>query len=128
MHPAVVRYIGGKAKTVAAVKRIADEMAADGFDLASAECGEPSEFTEANGRMYVVVPTPSMMETAKQERFAFMAYLLGVSADGGRTWRFIAWGDKDLTREKIKMLIPDLPDGLTLPAPTRPILIERDDK
>lgn len=123
MHPALVHNLGGRAKAIAATKKSFDELTADGATIISAECGEPSEFTEANGRLYVVVPTPSMMEIDGKQ-LIYMAHLLGVSADGGRNWRFAACGGRNMGREVIKKLIPDLPDGVKLPEPSLPILID----
>jgi hypothetical protein len=61
---------------------------------------------------YAIVPFKLEVEDTNG-RTARDSYLLGVSNDGGSAWRFV--DGAGLTPAKLKRVLPDFPEGVTLP-------------
>ena len=119
-HPKVVKLSGGPAK----MRQGLSKEFSDDFKLTKCGVGEPGKFYEADGDLFALVPTPLVIRTGDGKTLAAAGNMLGISTDGGRTWTFVsAGGTNDVDRAKLKTVVPNLPDDLTFPKGTPPMLI-----
>jgi hypothetical protein len=117
-----VKALGGKE---AAVKRVTDgvkEMEAGGFKFKAYTVGDPGDVHAEGDNTFVVVPTTLEMTTPEGKSIQ-KGYLLGISPDGGRTWKFAdGAGLKD--KKARDLLLPKLPAKLELPEYKEPEFVK----
>lgn len=119
---AIVAELGGKEKMVEFIRKGMEQIKERGFEFRSYTIGEPGAFVEKDKKTFVVVPTAMEMKFPKG-LIRSKSFLLGVSSDMGKTWKFAdgAGISKNLgLRDK---LLPDLPKELELPKPATPEII-----
>lgn len=115
-HPNVYKMVGGREAMIKALEINNDEMKANGFSFESFEVGEPEEPLIDSDRTFVVVPF--IMEMKFRDGNARLkSFVVGVSEDKGANWVFLN-GDTD--RNKLKQILPELPDTLKLPKKQKP--------
>jgi hypothetical protein len=110
-YPKLVEQLGGKAKAVANAKSALKGYKDKGVEIKNATAGEPTEPLKGGSELYAVIPTTTEM-TAPQGKVISKGYMIGVSSDQGKTWRFVHGA---LDAEKIRKVLPDLPEKLVLP-------------
>lgn len=115
-HPALVEKFGGQAAYVKKLDSTATEMKQQGFRLKAFTVGEPSELVQAGGRLYAVVPQEVQLSGPQGAAGRRASFLVAVSADGGSHWQFVDGSGVRGDRSKLKMLFPEFPDRLQLPA------------
>lgn len=111
-HTKVVELMGGREKMVESVRGEVAEMKADGFEPLTYETGEPSQVLRVGSATYAVVPAKLRLRT-KGTVYVSDSFMVGVSADGGKSWRFVSGAGADPVR--LKLLLPDAADKLKLP-------------
>lgn len=111
-HPKVVEMAGGREKMVEFVRKDVAEMKAEGFEPLSFAPGEPSQVLKDGAQTYVVVPAKLRMRTPGTV-YVSESFLIGVSADGGKTWKFISGSNGG--RESLKLILPEAAAKLDLP-------------
>ena len=102
-HTKIVEMAGGREKMVEFVRKGVAEMKADGFEPLSYVTSEPTQVIEVGGQTYAVVPARLRLR-AKETVYVSESFLLGVSDDGGKTWKFVS-GSVDPST--LKTLLPD---------------------
>ena len=117
-YPKVVETMGGRDKMIAAVETLMKQMKDQGYVMRSVVVGDPAEFMTEGPHTFVVVPTTVEM-TAPGGKVVGKSYLLGISADGGKTWWFVDGSGLD-TKEKRDKVLPKLPAKLKLPEKQKP--------
>lgn len=115
-HPGVVREMGGRAKLLNTVREGMSQLKAADLRLAPTTVREPLGVFESNGKWYGVVPFNSAMIGPDGEREEIDSNLFGESTDGGRTWTFVDGEGIEGDRAKLKLVMPDFPDSLPVPA------------
>ncbi|VTR92237.1 Uncharacterized protein OS=Pedobacter heparinus (strain ATCC 13125 / DSM 2366 / NCIB 9290) GN=Phep_1087 PE=4 SV=1 [Gemmata massiliana] len=110
-HPKVVEQLGGRKKAITAMETILKEMKDDGIVIKSLTTGEPANPVRGDKELYVLVPTKMEM-TTPEGTLTVAGYFLGISADSGKTWRFV---DGAGGSAKIRKMFPDIPEKLVLP-------------
>lgn len=113
--PAVVDGAGGTEGFVRRVAGFADEARNQGFGFTEVAYSEPSELIESRGAVYAVVPYDLHMTGPGGATGVTPAYLIAVSNDGGRAWKFIDGEGIAGDRAKLLRVLPDFPDRLALP-------------
>lgn len=110
-HPTIVKQLGGRKEAVAATKEIMKTLTDKGITFTSLKSGVPSDPVRSGKATYILVPTTLEMK-APQGRIVGTSFVLGVSADAGKTWGFIegAAGEAD-----IRESFPDIPKALVFP-------------
>jgi hypothetical protein len=97
-------------------QRAMDAFSAEAIDPASivdAQAATPTQLHTAQGaRVYAIVPQRVVMRRP-EGRFGLDSYLIAVSSDDGRTWKFV--DGTRLTPAIVTMLFPDFPSGIELP-------------
>jgi hypothetical protein len=110
---------------IAAAEAAMKQMKERGVTFRSHTVGEPSGFLTEGGNTFTVLPTTVEM-TVPGRRAVGKSYLLGISADGGKTWTFADGSGLD-THEKRDKLLPKLPAKLKLPEKQKPEIIRDGD-
>jgi hypothetical protein len=112
----LVATMGGRADIVAQMKKATAE---GGWHIDSADITEPTAVVKGGNHWFAIVPE-TIHTRLPEGRVVLASFLLGVSADDGRSWRFVD-GAK-LTPESAKAMFADYPATLTLPAVGEPEL------
>jgi hypothetical protein len=118
-YPKVVEMMGGREKMISVMKTAFKEMKAKGFETRSVKVGDPSPLVAGNTEVYTIVPFTLEMKVPGGSAIG-KSFLLGISADKGKTWTFVD-GSGISTEKKKKKLLPHLPEELKLPKPEKPV-------
>ena len=114
--PCVVAALGGRDSAIRQTAGAFAQLKLHGFAVVSSGVERPAEPIRSRRVTYCVVPTWVMM-TSPHGLIRATSFLLGVTSDGGRSWRF-ADGAGLLNARFRSKVFPKLPDGLRLPVPT----------
>jgi hypothetical protein len=120
--PEAVKTLGGRKKAIEFLETAMQQMKQAGVSLEKYDVGEPGDFYKEGDNTFVVVPTTLEMKV-KKERYRQKGYLLGISTDGGKTWKFVDGAGLANEKEREKVL-PKLPAKLKLPEPSKPEAIK----
>jgi hypothetical protein len=124
-HPRIVEAAGGRNKLIERVRQMMKEMDESGFQMVANEVGDPGEPVVEGGTAYVILPTTLRLKGPKVRGVA-ESYLLGISTDGGKTWRFADGAGLSKPEER-KRVFPDLPVDLHLPEKKLPVFEDAKD-
>lgn len=121
-YPKVIEVIGGRERMTTLMEAGLKQMKEQGFAFRSYRIAEPSEILTEGENTFIVVPTTVEM-TVPGGKAVARSYLLGISVDRGKTWKFVdGSGLKDANaRDKV---LPKLPAGLKLPEFQKPEMIK----
>lgn len=122
MPGGLVKVMGGREKAIQSVTTAMKRMKEQGVKIESYTVSKPGKFVSEGENTFVVVPTELKM-TVPGARVITKSYLLGISADKGKTWKFIDGAGLGRQTEQIKKALPKFPEALKLPAPSRPKVI-----
>ena len=117
----VVEQLGGPAKAFETVKEQMDMMKQRGMKMTQYSVGKLSAFASTPQNKFVIVPT-QMTFTLPGVTVKADSFLLGISPDQGKTWRFVD-GAGIATAEDQKKVLPTLPDKFRLPKPKQPKIL-----
>ncbi len=113
----VVTVAGGRDAFVRLVDKAKQDMAAEGASMVSVVLASPSQMLTEAGVTYAIVPQTLTMKVGN-ERFRQQSFLLGLSRDAGKTWRFAdGVGVRSKNSSKV---FPNLPQALELPPKAQP--------
>jgi hypothetical protein len=113
-YPKLVEERGGRDKLIASLEMSTKLLKNQGFVLQSAEADEPGEFLTEGENTFVIVPTTNAMRAPGGGTVGGKTYLLGISSDKGKTWRFMQ-GTELSNRGLRAKVLPKLPAKLKLP-------------
>jgi hypothetical protein len=74
--------------------------------------GEPRQFVAQGTNTFVIVPD-KMGLRSPDGNLVVRSYLLGISADGGKTWTFVE--GESVANEMVRKVLPKLPATLKPP-------------
>ncbi len=120
-HPKILELMGGRDKMIELLTGQMAKFKEEGFLMESLTISGPGGIEKQEANLYAVVPTTLKM-TIPGGTLTSNSYLIGVSADDGKTWTYI---DGSPGAETIRGIFPELPQSLELPEKTPP-KIERD--
>jgi hypothetical protein len=118
-HPKLVQTMGGRERTIELLKSGQKEMNARGIRLLSASLQPQVQLAQGGDEWFAVVPYQLEMGVP-EGRALVKTWLLGVSADQGKSWTFVDGGK--LNVDGVKRLFPDFPAKLSIPAKQPPQL------
>jgi len=121
-YPTLVKELGGREKAIEQSAAIMNQIKTQGFVITAFTVGEPGDFSKEGDNTFVVVPT-AMEMTAPVGKIESKSYLLGISSDAGKTWRFLD-GAGMQSKELRDKLLPPLPAKLKLPEKEPPRLVK----
>lgn len=119
-HPRIVEGMGGREKMLEVMTRGLDEMKAGGVEIISVKVLDPAAPVKGGSETYIFVPFDLEMK-APGKRISSRGGLVGVTGDGGKTWKFI---DTSPGRAALKKALPDLPDSLEFPKKEPPKVVD----
>lgn len=109
----VVQMLGGREKGVSTMNSAIRRMKQSGFTIAGYKIGDPGPIQTEGKYSFTVVPATIEMKTTNA-RLVTKSYILGISSDSGKTWKFVdGAGLKNV--EMRSRVLPKLPEGFTLP-------------
>jgi hypothetical protein len=118
-HDRVIALMGGKDTALGLLQKSMEEMKAKGFGVEDTKIGAP-QFPQKIGTWTIsLVPETITLRTpeakAQQE-----SYLLGISEDEGKTWKFIDLGP--ISEEQLFGVFPELKGQFKMPAKKPPVV------
>ena len=133
-HPAVVKLAGGKEKMIDLLKKSIGEMKDQGIIFESSKSSAADSYIRSGTALFCVIPTVVKLKVEKKsetksekKRLTLPSFLLGVSNDDGKTWKFLdgAQGEPGLRK-----LVPEIPKDLKFPEKAKPVFesIDENDK
>ncbi len=123
-YPTLVELLGGRKSAIDFTKKSLEQMRNEGFTFDRFEASPPKKFYTEGKNTFAVLPTKMEMSSRK-ETILGESYLLGISSDGGKTWKFLdGSGMKDKALRK--KILPKLPEKLVLPTLPKPKLVTKE--
>lgn len=110
-HPKIVEMIGGRAKMLEILEKLSKQMQAQ-FPMRTVKMEESSDLVSNKGTLFGIVPFTLELKSATKSA-SQPSFLIGVSVDAGKTWKFVDAGGK--RRDDLKKVMPDLPENLKFP-------------
>lgn len=116
-YETIVKQLGGREKAIETTKKLMDGVKSQGVTIKSFTVKDAGKFYMEGKNTFVVLPT-ALVLTTPQAKVEAKSYLLGISGDKGKTWKFVDGTgiDKNINDK----LLPTLPSDLKLPAKEQP--------
>lgn len=121
-HPAVLKEAAGRKEAVERIETVYRQIKDAGYSVTKYEVGDPGDFHTQGDNTFVVVPT-SMEMKSPVGRIIARSYLLGISSNRGKSWKFLDGSGLQDEESREKML-PKMPATLTLPEPGKPEIMK----
>ena len=121
-HEGIVKKLGGREEGVKIIEKGMKELVAKGFTFTKYTVSDPGNFHTEGANTFVVVPSVLEMKSPTGKVLA-KSYLLGISPDGGKTWKF-ADGAGMANKELRESMLPKMPAALKLPDPQPPEIVK----
>jgi hypothetical protein len=115
----VVKQFGGREKMIAFFTKETKNLNSKGFEIRAVKVSKISQVVADGEKMFAVAPFTTEIKVPGGS-LTDSSFMLGISLDKGKTWRFIN-GDK-VSEEKVKKMLPNLPAELKLPKKKKPVL------
>ena len=122
-NESIVKLLGGRAKAIESTEAVMKLMKAGGFTIKAYNVGEPGKFYTEGDNTFVVIPS-SLELTFPGGRVIGKSYLLGISPDGGKTWKFSDGAGITKYKGMLDKVLPKLPADLKLPEAEKPEVIK----
>ena len=116
-HSLVVQSMGGANKMAAYLTEEYKKMQAQDIKIDDARLGTPGKLLYIEDEYFCVVPQNVIMRMGNR-RISSTSSLIGVSSNGGSTWRFVDAGG--MTDEQLKKYFPKIYGKLTIPKRSQP--------
>lgn len=118
----IIKMLGGREKAIQGIQEGMKSMEDKGFLFKDYKVGEPGKITIEGKNSFIIVPT--MLEIkAPGAKIISNTYLLGISPDAGKTWKFVD-GSKMENKAAREKFLPKLPANLILPPNEPPKIIK----
>jgi hypothetical protein len=117
MPDEVVDFLGGHDALVSKTRVLEAEISKHGVVIESVDATPPSQLRIVGDTTFAVVPEVTALRVDGQE-LDIHTYLLAVSHDGGRRWKFV--DGQGVTPRLLGSVYPLFPSDLPLPTPGKP--------
>lgn len=121
-YPTAVEELGGRKNAIEVAEASMKEMKRKGFAIVKYDFSEPGDFYVEGDNTFVVLPATIEMKFPTGKILS-KSYLLGISPDAGKSWKFID-GSGLQDKEANGKLLPKMPIKLKLPYYVKPEVIE----
>lgn len=118
-YPKIIELAGGRAAMLADLKKEVARWRAQNVKVLAYEVGGPGDVSKAGTKLFSVVPVELKMEVPGAV-FTQKSFLLAVSTDGGKVWKFI--DGTTLDKDKLKLLVPEASEVVSLPKAEDPTI------
>ena len=113
-HPKVVESMGGREKMAEFVRKSMAEAKTQGFEtLSYTPAAEPTQVLREGRKLYAILPAKLRMRTPGGTVYVSESFMIALSDDEGKNWKFVSGATADATR--LKFLMPEVADKLKLP-------------
>jgi hypothetical protein len=119
-YDGVVKELGGRDEAIRVAASSIEELKTSNLKVQTYRVGTPQDIYVEGKYSFTIVPTWLEM-FAPDARIVARSYLLGISADGGKTWKFADGSGLDDTTFRERAL-PKLPADFKLPESEKPIV------
>lgn len=124
MHPKIVEMAGGSDKMIQQMDTVNAMAKKFGAEIKKITIGNPGKIISYKKELQAILPQTTEMTSAFGD-LALESTLVAISADGGKTWKFI---DTSVTSVKqLKQAMPELSPELQIPAPKPPKFTPREE-
>lgn len=113
---------GSRDEAIAAIRRAMEAMQAQKVSLKEYRVETPEKLYKTDSHYFAIVPTAVEMDSPKG-KIRVKAYLLGISPDAGKTWKFVDSNGLIRNKEKVLEVLPKLPADLKLPERGMPEIV-----
>lgn len=115
----VVEQMGGREKMLSDMKIVMTQLKEQGMAITSFNVGNPGEPVFDGGRIFSVIPV-SLELSGQKGRLHSKGYLLAISEDKGKSWKYV--DGSGMANKTIKeKIFPKLPAKLKLPEIQKPV-------
>jgi hypothetical protein len=121
-YPAAVKELGGRKEAIELTEASAKQMKDKGCSITKYEVSDPGDFHTQGDNTFVVVPI-SMELKFPAGKILDNSYLLGISSDSGKSWKFLD-GTSLQDEESRAKVLPKMPATLKLPKKGKPEIIK----
>ncbi|MSR57503.1 MAG: c-type cytochrome [Planctomycetaceae bacterium] len=118
----LVEELGGRDEAIKLIEATMKQLAAQGITIKSSQVGAAGDFLTEGDYTFVILPTTVEM-AFRGGKATGKSYLLGISPDDGKTWKF-ADGAGLETKEIRDRVLPKLPAKLKLPEKQKSVIIK----
>lgn len=122
-YPKAVLAMGGRNAVIKKLRQANQQRKDQGTSIQAVTIGDVTQIKESKTEMFAIVPQTITL-AANGDMVRTEGYLLGISTDRGRTWRFIDGAEVAGLGKQIRTLVPDLPADMQLPEPKEPALVQ----
>ncbi|MDP7034633.1 MAG: hypothetical protein QF752_09095 [Planctomycetota bacterium] len=123
-YGSVVELMGGRNVAIEILAKQMEKMKAEGLIIKEYRVGEPGEFLTEGENTFVIVPS-SMKMAMPGGKILSKSFLLGISSDKGKTWKFIDGSGLVKNGKEVRAKwLPRLPANLKFPELEAPKMIE----
>jgi len=110
----IVEKLGGSEQVGTMVKSSVQMLERMGMTLRSVAVGNVTDLKESHSQHFAVVPEYIDYATATGTS-RIESFLLGISDDGGRTWKFVDGAGIRSNPGLLREIFPNFPDDLKIP-------------
>lgn len=118
VYPKVIKLGGGEENMIKLLESGMETLKNQGFTFKSCSVGTLTKLVKAGSEFHALVPQQIIIET-KTGTLLSNSFLLAISADAGKTWKFIDLAK--VTDENVKQLLPNYNAELKIPEKQPPI-------
>ena len=111
-YPALLEKAGGKENFRRRFEENVKAVESQGTKYDSVIISDPSKTVVCNNEMQCVLRQEMVLSPSHEKPFRDITYLIAISNDNGKSWRFL--NSARLTLEQIKMNFPNICDSLPL--------------
>ena len=110
-HPKIVALIGGREVALRRMRKEYESGEKMGIAFDSVRVDPATDLNESKDGLFCLVPMTLRLKF-RGKILAKTSALLGVSIDGGKTWKFV-----DATKGEaiLRKILPEIPEGLKIP-------------
>lgn len=116
-HPSLIKAAGDRTTLMKVLKDGMKEMADQGFRLKSMKAEAPEKLHRTENGLFCMVPVTLVVEKMGEFRLTGANFLVGHSADDGKTWTFL---DTVQGEKRVRKIFPEIPADLPFPARPEP--------
>ena len=121
MNPNIIKYTGG----INNFKKIITTSLPEEFEIIKAEIENPGQIVvEGNDLQSTLVQT--IVIKNHEYQIITKSTLFAISFDKGKTWKFADISNS--TKEKIKLIVPNLSPKIVIPKKESPVFLELDEE
>jgi len=122
-YPTLIDFMGGRDKMIATTREAMQKAKDQGIEVVSYKISEPGEIVKDGGKSFLIIPAVMELK-APDARIIVKSYLLGISSDDGKSWKFLDGAGLN-SKELMDKVLPKLPGKLKLPGPVTPEIIKK---